>query len=383
MEDKRGISEIIVAIIMIAIVLAATVIFWGIIKDIIYGKVDLIENQYSGVDLEIQSVLKYNDNLYVKVKRNQGGNKISGIRFIVLYNNDNTEFIDENISLEELEEEGFNISVNSSNVKKISISPRFGDDSKDYSFGDVTDEFDEREFNDLSINKTSESNETNETLPEFMDYLIGWWSMGDYYNSSGIYDNSSYGNFGTFNGNLTTANIVSGAVGDALEFDGIDGSLYIGDKDEFDGMNELTVSTWINFESKTKFNRIVAKWGFSKEYQIFIWPVSNRLTFEMDTDSGSAYFLGSVLTPEQWYHIVGTYNGTHIKTYIDGQPDITSSSVVGGNIDDGTDPLIIGCTYDEEPHFKGKIDDVMIFNKALTDEEIQTIYESSEELFYS
>ena len=46
--------------------------------------------------------------------------------------------------------------------------------------------------------------------------MVGYWAM-DFYNSTGIYDNSTYNNFAIFNG---TDNITNGKYGNALDFDG-------------------------------------------------------------------------------------------------------------------------------------------------------------------
>ncbi len=201
MKNRRGISQILVTIIMIAIVLASTIIFWNIVKDIIYGKTDLIETRYSGVDLKIQSVSKSDDDLYVKVKRNQGGNEISGIRFVLLDIYGNTQFVDADISLNELEEKKFNMTPDDlSKVKKVSIAPRYGGGSSS-SVGDITDEY-EIDINELpEDNETLPGNETNQTIPEDNETnetlpLSGdVWYVRPYRNEGyGLGDGSSYEN---------------------------------------------------------------------------------------------------------------------------------------------------------------------------------------------
>jgi hypothetical protein len=90
---------------------------------------------------------------------------------------------------------------------------------------------------------------------------------------------------------------------------------------------------------------------------------------------------GRTFTPvnqvERWYHIAGTYDGGQANLYIDGE--LKASNNVGVEKNPGPRPLSIasalcpagwGC---DGGYFKGIIDEVGIFNKALSENEIKRV----------
>jgi hypothetical protein len=79
------------------------------------------------------------------------------------------------------------------------------------------------------------------------------------------------------------------------------------------------------------------------------------------------------LSANTWYHIVGTYDGTDLKVYVNGIEDnSTSASVIPEN---NTNNVHIGSTTAASSFFDGKIDDVRIYNRALTATDVTSLYE--------
>lgn len=79
-----------------------------------------------------------------------------------------------------------------------------------------------------------------------------------------------------------------------------------------------------------------------------------------------------VCGPGEWCHVAGLFDGVRVKIYINGALD-------GELAYSGTPPttghtLRIGQRYSGDFTFKGLIDEVSIYNRALTDEEIQAIF---------
>lgn len=73
-----------------------------------------------------------------------------------------------------------------------------------------------------------------------------------------------------------------------------------------------------------------------------------------------------------WAQLVGTYDGSNMKSYRDGNLRKTCSYTQTPYT--STDPLTIGYAG-FHTYFNGQIDEVMIFNKALTDEQVKALYE--------
>src|SRR5205823_9540042 len=75
-----------------------------------------------------------------------------------------------------------------------------------------------------------------------------------------------------------------------------------------------------------------------------------------------------------WHSIVGTYNGSSLTLYIDGAQAATLAAT--GTIPITTDQLVIGSknpTSTAGDHFSGKMDEIRIYNYALTAAEVTTL----------
>jgi len=74
---------------------------------------------------------------------------------------------------------------------------------------------------------------------------------------------------------------------------------------------------------------------------------------------------------DNWHFISATYDGNHIKLYVD---NLTKSSSRTGDITHSTNSLLIGNRYDNKKYFAGNIDEVKIWNSALSDAEVESIF---------
>ncbi|MHC4440707.1 MAG: LamG domain-containing protein, partial [Planctomycetota bacterium] len=78
----------------------------------------------------------------------------------------------------------------------------------------------------------------------------------------------------------------------------------------------------------------------------------------------------------QWHHIAASYDGTTFYVYADGELDASEPST--GQITLSSYPLYIGNnSQNTDREWNGLIDDVMIYNRALSQEEIQILMQSS------
>jgi hypothetical protein len=114
------------------------------------------------------------------------------------------------------------------------------------------------------------------------------------------------------------------------------------------------------------------------------------INFGLSTDGGVLYHhtcdtnnSGAVISSGQWHHVASTYDGTALQLYIDGTPwgkpmlhsgtissMLTNSFVTLGSEDGRTVcPFCIG-----ERYFSGLMDEVTLYNRALTPAEVSAIY---------
>jgi hypothetical protein len=166
---------------------------------------------------------------------------------------------------------------------------------------------------------------------------------------------------------------VAGFDGDALEFDNAGDFISIDGYKGITGTNPITITAWI----KTSINGQMISWGSTGAGQRIEFRVNGgRLRF--DTSGGNVQGDTNVLD-NQWHHVAitvqenATISSGDITFYLDGQDDTrTSSDTDVLNITSNFD-VKIGQMYDfsSSRWFIGTIDDVRIYSKVLTPEEIE------------
>ncbi len=206
--------------------------------------------------------------------------------------------------------------------------------------------------------------------------LVGWWPMDDGTGTVAL-DATGNGNDGVFNGDPQWG---VGQLGGALEFDGSGDWLDCGDGETLSFGGAVTIAAWFKVNALGLDHKIGGNQNNSNGgYKMSIYT-NNKVEFEV-RDASNAGTLnrdvagGTVLEVDTWYHVFGIYSEQdgYIRTYINGVLDreLTTASVMG--ISPG--PMRLGC----EPfttgsyHFNGVMDDVRVYNHAVTEAEMPLI----------
>ena len=177
------------------------------------------------------------------------------------------------------------------------------------------------------------------------------------------------------NGILHSTKWVKGIKNNALSFNGI-GS-YI----EIPGVNinplrELTIIAWLkwNVEPSTgqHWANIISKNG-DNEWQIQHSYSNDKFEFAVATKNTRRY-VWSTTKPEKdkWYQVAGVYDGRHIKIYVNGKLENMVS--LTGEIRVSNSNINIGRRSWGDRYFNGVIDEISVYAKALSDQEIQEKY---------
>src|SRR5262249_23030688 len=200
--------------------------------------------------------------------------------------------------------------------------------------------------------------------------LVAYWKF-DEGSGTTVADASGNGNKGTLvNEPLWTA----GRVGNALYFDGINDNITVPDSNSLDLSNSFTLSAWVNPASTfTDFRSILVK-----NYSYYLYAsVAGYCGDGSPLGGFSGATTPTVCQPSPlpintWTHLAVTYNGSTLTFYRDGVAVATSSA--SGTLSPTTGTLQIGGSQFGE-YFKGLIDEVRIYNKALNEKEIQTVFQ--------
>jgi len=176
----------------------------------------------------------------------------------------------------------------------------------------------------------------------------------------------------------------------ALDFDGINDYATVDDTPRLsfgDGAvdSDFSVSCWMKANSLIPYQTLVGKHetGIGKEYRLFLWTTGKVYSALFDDSTGGviARYYSTVLLVDTWYHVVSTYDGTGItgiKIYIDGVRRDDHNYIAGAYtaMEDTDTKLLIGMA-DTSPithPFNGTIDEVRIYNRALSPTEITEQY---------
>ncbi len=222
----------------------------------------------------------------------------------------------------------------------------------------------------------------NDSTTYFTDSLIAYFPFNGNAN-----DESFLHNNGTvFNAVLTTDRYANQDA--AYHFNGNDSYIQVPDNSMYDfGNGDFSISSWINV-SEIRTARIVSA-GYVQNDNIWglgfgihpVWGTGNRINYFVY--SGNAYqdFSSDEIlnyTPGEWIFVTAAKSGNQIKFYTNGLPVGTSTISYPSN---SNSYLSIGCRQESNNNliefFKGKIDEVKIFNKSFSDQEIWEMYKAT------
>ena len=219
--------------------------------------------------------------------------------------------------------------------------------------------------------------------------LVSWWR------AEGNATDAAGGNNGVL---LNDATFGTGEAGQGFSFDGINDLVKIPKAANLDVGNQVTIEFWMKASPGNAMNTyqgLVTSDFFGIEIAngYVLGPLG--VEFFISTDGGASVSPssypdtatvnggGAQVSAGVWHHVAGTYDGTKLQLYIDGQPwgvpnyhtgaisPMLANSFVAIGAEDGRTicPDCVGSRY-----FNGQIDEPAIYNRALSQSEIQSIY---------
>jgi len=219
--------------------------------------------------------------------------------------------------------------------------------------------------------------------------LVSWWP-GD-----GSAEDITDGNDGTLQGGTSFG---AGLVGQAFSFDGSADFVAVGNPANLHlGASDFTVDAWVNFDllvSPPGFlsgvcfgpgcdmpivNKMAALplnrdgWRLLKQSDNHFWFCLGSPSNGCDGGVATTVRSTTIAAPDVWYHVAAVKGSQTISIYIDGAPE--DSKPLPSFVDTDSAGLFIGYYEGFEPSLMyGRVDEVEIFDRALTSPEIQAIY---------
>lgn len=147
----------------------------------------------------------------------------------------------------------------------------------------------------------------------------------------------------------------TGKFGTALEFNGKEDSIKIPFSPEMLVTDQFTVEFWANpHDFSPGAQRLVTRSGS--------WAVTlDEGTINFFTDTGSVEQISFELpNVDQWYHVAGTYDGIHMKLFVDGNEEATTDQQSGNLRESGNSAVFIGSNAGTGQYFNGLIDEVRL-----------------------
>lgn len=221
--------------------------------------------------------------------------------------------------------------------------------------------------------------------------LVGHWTL-DETSGSTIADSSGNGNNGTWTdgiNNDVTEETLAGQNGTALDFDGADNIITVPHAATLDISSGYTVSSWVYFDSTQTggiFPAIISKnnsggWGSgwvlgrsSAGGNISGGKVRLAVYHNRDINVPNAAYSNWIYPVDTWNYVTVSWDGNNVNYYLNGV--LLETEIITTPPDTGSGDLNIGYGRANwySAYHDGQIDDVRLYDRALSDTEIAALY---------
>ena len=181
-------------------------------------------------------------------------------------------------------------------------------------------------------------------------------------------DASGNGHVGAIAGATWTA---AGRFGGALAFDGVNDWVTIADAAALDLTTGMTLEAWVYPTALSGWRTAVLKESADGlAYALYAHNDAPRPATTINTGGPDLEALGTSALPlNAWTHLASTYDGATLRMYVDGC--LVGSLATGGSIVTTADALRIGGNEVWGEFFQGRIDEIRVYDRALSQTEIE------------
>ena len=192
------------------------------------------------------------------------------------------------------------------------------------------------------------------------------------------YDTTSSGSSVCPNTSTQTVEIALAGIANnySMNFDSASGDfIQVPNTTDFDfGTGDFTWSLWVNYETHVNYAGLLVTGTSNSEYRLK-FQFSGQILYMQNADGDSQVAdLGTNITGTGWHHLCLVRSSGIITTYLDGSDVDTDSRT--GNVNSNGNDLLIG--RNGSSYFNGKMDEVAIWDTALTSTQVSEIYNATD-----
>ncbi|MCW1921047.1 putative Ig domain-containing protein [Luteolibacter arcticus] len=202
--------------------------------------------------------------------------------------------------------------------------------------------------------------------------LRAWWKLDE---SSGTNADDTTGRLQ--DGTVSGAAWSSGTFGNALSFDGVDDGVFVGTSAAVLGSGNFSLAAWVKVTPGSPVGTVIQQRdpGASGHLGEYMVNVNANGTVNFFVYNNDVYQFNLTTTAAvndgQWHHVVALRDGTSGKIFIDGVESASGSGTIQALL---SRSVSIGYDHrDSNKRFTGMIDDVRIYERALSPGELDTL----------
>ena len=158
----------------------------------------------------------------------------------------------------------------------------------------------------------------------------------------------------------------------SVSFDGSDEYVNIADDSTLDITGDFSLACWFKFEGSDAPG-LVGKWTAAQNSGYAFKVTSNKIRFY---SNGEYEASDTDINDGLWHHLVGTWDGSNAHIYLDGVLDDNGGTGGFANPVANNDNFFIGRIVSVSDYFQGNIDEVSLWNKALSAGNISALYQA-------
>jgi hypothetical protein len=197
--------------------------------------------------------------------------------------------------------------------------------------------------------------------------LVGAWAFDEASGAQAI-DVSGRANHGAIAG----ATRGTGRYGGGLSFDGLDDMVTVADAASLDLSTGVTMEAWVNPTAlgSTWRTAVIKEAPGALAYALYANEGTGRASGHVRTTSEFDVRSPATVPANAWTHLATTYDGTSLRLYVNGT--LVTTRALTGAIGATSNPLRFGGNAVWPEYFQGRMDDIRVYNRALSGAEVAT-----------